>query len=227
MIFSNSVLADTSLLPVSTVLPSVSADYAFTNINMYYNTNTERQSSYSNSVKKTQNSMSKTQNSVTDDVNNSVSNCVSGNSSKSSKGLNSKTGTNNKAINSSVTNTNIIGNQNVNNMNILTPNNKQNASEKKKNAKKVEAIIASNHSNSQVSKSVDNNLTASTKKKGKLQQEIHFSGSAFLNSPDPSKLPIPMFDDMDQKTVQMNTDVNTKITPTKVNLKQLFSQSVK
>ncbi len=55
------------------------------------------------------------------------------------------------------------------------------------------------------SKKKDNRRTPSPKSSGRKShpsptQEVCFSSSAFLNAPDPSMLPIPIFDDIEEDT---------------------------
>jgi hypothetical protein len=53
--------------------------------------------------------------------------------------------------------------------------------------------MKNSNSNKSTNSSIPNN-TQTPQKSGK-KDEQHFSSSAFLNSPDPSALPIPVFDD--------------------------------
>lgn len=48
-------------------------------------------------------------------------------------------------------------------------------------------------------------------------EEIHFASSAFLNSPDPSKLPVPDFDDEEEVETEFNNRLMVaETTPIKV-----------
>ena len=53
------------------------------------------------------------------------------------------------------------------------------------------------------------------RKKKSVEHVTHFASSAFLNSPDPSKLPVPDFDDDEEEVVNRHVVLENNTTPIK------------